>query len=112
MGEIKDLQKLISDFAKERDWEKFHTPKNLALALGSEVGELLAEFRWKSDDELRNLEPEATKKISYELADSVIFLLRLADILDIDIPASVIEKIKINSERNLKGPDFQKLNQD
>lgn len=108
MGEIKDLQKIIADFARERDWEKYHTPKNLALALGSEVGELLAEFRWKSDEELNNLDEESLKKISLELADSTIFLLRLADVMNIDISTSVIEKMKINSERDLKGPNFQK----
>ena len=110
MGEIKGLQKIIADFAKERDWEKYHTPKNLALALGSEVGELLAEFRWKSDEELNNLDEESLKKISLELADSTIFLLRLADVMNIDISTSVIEKMKINSERDLKGPNFRKLN--
>jgi NTP pyrophosphatase (non-canonical NTP hydrolase) len=109
MGEIKDLQKIIADFSKERDWEKYHTPKNLALALGSEVGELLAEFRWKSDEELNNLDEESLKKISLELADSTIFLLRLAEVMNIDIPTSVIEKMKINSERDLKGPNFRKL---
>ena len=108
MGEIKDLQKIIADFAKERDWEKYHTPKNLALALGSEVGELLAEFRWKSDEELNNLDEHELKALAHELADSSIFLLRLADVLEIDIKKAITEKIKIIDQRNYLGPNLQK----
>lgn len=109
MGEIKDLQKIIADFAKARDWEKFHTPKNLALALGSEVGELLAEFRWKSDEELSNLDEDELKAIAHELADSAIFLFRLAEIMNIDLQKSILEKIKINKHRNSNGANFEKI---
>jgi dCTP diphosphatase len=104
MGEIEELQKLIEDFAKKRDWDKFHTAKNLALALGSEVGELQAEFRWLAENE--NLTDKKLNSIKDELADVSIFLLRLAQILKIDISQAVREKLLDNEKRNLEGPNF------
>ena len=104
MGEIEELQKLIEDFAKKRDWDKFHTAKNLALALGSEVGELQAEFRWLTEDE--NLTEKKLSAIKDELADVSIFLLRLAQILKIDLSQAVRDKLLENEKRNLEGPNF------
>ena len=108
MGEIKDLQKIIADFAKERDWEKYHTPKNLAIALANEIGELLGEFRWKSDEDIKNLSEEDLQAIAHEIADSSIFLLRLAHILGIDISEAITEKLKIIDKRKLDGPNLHK----
>lgn len=108
MSEIRELQKLIADFSKERDWEKFHTPKNLALALASEVGELLAEFRWKTDNDFQTVDQEHQEKISLEIADVAIFLFRLAQVLQIDIAQSVKDKLLLNTQRPLNGADFRK----
>ncbi len=108
MGEISELQKKILEFVTERDWEKYHTPKNLAMALANEVGELLGEFRWKTDEELKNLSEKEVQAIAHEIADSTIFLLRLADVLDIDITEAVNEKIKIIGQRKYDGPNFEK----
>lgn len=107
MSEIRELQKLIADFSKERDWEKFHTPRNLALALGSEVGELLAEFRWKTDKDIEVADQETRERIALEIADVAIFLLRLADIINIDVSESVNIKLKINQNRSIEGADFK-----
>jgi NTP pyrophosphatase (non-canonical NTP hydrolase) len=104
MGEIQELQKLIEDFAKKRDWEKFHTAKNLALALGSEVGELQAEFRWLAEDE--NLTDKKMNSIKNEIADVSIFLFRLAQILKIDLSQAVRDKLMENEKRFLQGPNF------
>jgi NTP pyrophosphatase (non-canonical NTP hydrolase) len=104
MGEIEELQKLIEDFAKKRDWDKFHTSKNLALALGSEVGELQAEFRWLSENE--NLTEEKFNSIKDEIADVSIFLLRLSQVLKIDLSQAVRDKLRDNEKRNLDGPNF------
>jgi NTP pyrophosphatase (non-canonical NTP hydrolase) len=106
MGEIADLQKKILDFVTERDWEKYHTPKNLAMALANEVGELLGEFRWKSDEDLKNLSEEDLQAIAHEIADSSIFLLRLADVLQIDISDAIEKKMKIIDKRQYAGPDL------
>lgn len=106
MGEIAELQKLIEDFANERDWGKYHTAKNLALALGSEVGELQAEFRWLSESE--NISEEKITNIRNEIADVGIFLLRLADVLGIDLNEAIKNKLVLNQMRNNSGPDFIK----
>ncbi len=108
MGEIADLQKKILEFVTERDWERYHTPKNLAMALGNEVGELLGEFRWKSDEDLKNLSEEDLQAIAHEIADSSIFLLRLADVLQIDISDAIDEKMKIINKRKYDGPNLEK----
>jgi dCTP diphosphatase len=104
MGEIEELQKLIEDFANKRDWGKYHTAKNLALALGSEVGELQAEFRWLAENE--NLTDKKLDSIKDELADVSIFLFRLAQVLKIDLSKSVRDKLQENEKRNLDGPNF------
>jgi NTP pyrophosphatase (non-canonical NTP hydrolase) len=91
----------IRDFADERDWHKFHTPKNLSMALAGEVGELLAEFQWLTPEESmkESLSEEQRKAIELEIADVQIYLLRLVDVLGIDLPAVVREKIQINNNR-------------
>jgi dCTP diphosphatase len=98
---IQELMNEIRAFAQARDWEQFHTPKNLAMALAGEAGELVAEFQWltpeQSAKEQLNLEQQ--KAISLEIADVQIYLLRLADVLGIDVASAVREKIEINKSR-------------
>ncbi len=98
---IKELTDEVRSFADARDWQKFHTPKNLAMALAGEVGELLSEFQWLTPEESAtdSLTAEQKKAIELEIADVQIYLLRLADVLDIDIATVVREKIKINERR-------------
>lgn len=95
------LQNEIREFAKARDWEQFHTPKNLAMAIAGEAGELAAEFQWLTADEsAKNSLSEAQKMaIGLEVADVEIYLLRLADVLGIDLPEVVRAKLKINEGR-------------
>jgi NTP pyrophosphatase (non-canonical NTP hydrolase) len=91
----------IRNFAKSRNWEQFHTPKNLAMAIAGEAGELVAEFQWLTAEEskLDSLSPDQLEKIRLEIADVQIYLLRLADVLDIKITNAVREKMKINEAR-------------
>jgi NTP pyrophosphatase (non-canonical NTP hydrolase) len=98
---IKELTDEVRSFADARDWHKFHTPKNLAMALAGEAGELLSEFQWLTPEEsvTDSLTAEQKKAIELEIADVQIYLLRLADVLDIDIAAVVREKIQINEGR-------------
>jgi NTP pyrophosphatase (non-canonical NTP hydrolase) len=101
VSEIQDLMKRIAEFANERDWDQFHTPKNLAMALAGEAGELVAEFQWLTADESR-LDAMSQKKISdveLEIADVAIYLLRLADKLEVDIVGVVMKKLEINETR-------------
>ena len=101
MSEFDVLTQLLRDFAEERDWEKFHTPKNLAMALAGEAGELVAEFQWltPSESERPSLSPEQLTAVAMEIADVQIYLLRLADVLGLDVPAVVREKVEINRTR-------------
>lgn len=99
MGEIEKLKWMIREFAVKRDWEKFHTPKNLAMAVSGEAGELLAEFQWMTPEESGNLNTEQRKAIELEIADVAIYLLRLVDVLEVDIASVIEKKLKINESR-------------
>lgn len=89
----------LREFAAERDWEQFHSPKNLAMALAAEAGELVAEFQWMT--EAHSQSPDATQiaKIRAESADVLIYLVRLADKLGIDLIAAANEKMDENARR-------------
>lgn len=104
MNEFEDLIKEIRKFAQERDWEQFHNSKNLAMAISGEAGELTAEFQWltAAQSERNSLSPEKLRSIRLEMADVQIYLLRLADVLSVDIPEAVREKIAINEMRFTK----------
>jgi dCTP diphosphatase len=101
MNEIQNLAAEIKKFADARDWEQFHTPKNLSMAVAGEAGELVAEFQWlTADQSMRsNMSPEKIKDVELEIADVAIYLIRLADILDIDVADVVRKKIAINESR-------------
>ncbi len=98
---IQELTQEIRAFADARDWQKFHTPKNLSMAIAGEAGELAAEFQWLTPEESmeNSLSLEQRKAIELEIADVQIYLLRLADVLSVNIPEVVREKIKINDNR-------------
>ena len=93
---MKELIKELREFAKERDWEQFHSPKNLAMALSVEVGEIVEIFQWLSQEESKNLSGKKLEKIKEEIGDVMIFLTNLADKFGIDPVEAAKEKIKIN----------------
>lgn len=99
--DIAHYQKLLQVFAEERDWEQFHSPKNLAMALAGEAGELLEIFQWLTEDQSRELSQtiKGKAKAEEELADIAIYLIRLCDKLDVDLQKAVDNKIKINSQK-------------
>lgn len=98
---IPTLQGLIGDFAARRDWQQFHTPRNLVLALVGEVGELAAEYQWLHDHVVaQGLSAEKREAISLEIADIAIYLFRLADILGVDIADVVKKKLAMNEDRS------------
>jgi dCTP diphosphatase len=86
-------------FARERDWEQFHSPKNLSMALAGECGELLEHFQWLTEAQSAALAPEKRREVAHELADILIYLIRLCQRLDIDPIAAAYEKIAINEAR-------------
>ena len=101
MNEIQHLAAEIKKFADARDWEQFHTPKNLSMAVSGEAGELVAEFQWlTAEQSMRsNMSPEKLKDVELEIADVAIYLIRLADVLGIDVAEVVRKKIAINESR-------------
>lgn len=99
MSDIADLQDAIRDFADRRDWHRFHTPKNLAMAVCGEAGELAAELQWLTPEESASLDAEALERVGFEIADVAIYLLRLADVLGIDVTDVVRRKLAINETR-------------
>lgn len=96
---LAELRERLRRFADERDWRQFHAPKNLASALSVEVGELLEHFQWLSEDASRRLTPERLGPVREELADVLIYLVRLADELDVDLAQAVRDKIEINARK-------------
>ena len=101
MSEINDLKSEIRAFADARDWEQFHTPKNLSMAVAGEAGELVAEFQWLTAEESTrsNMSQEKLKDVELEIADVAIYLIRLADVLGVDISEVVRKKLAINESR-------------
>ncbi|WP_336212344.1 nucleotide pyrophosphohydrolase [Nonomuraea sp. LPB2021202275-12-8] len=89
----------LREFARVRDWEQFHTPKNLAMALAGEVGELVAEFQWLTAEESAAPDPETLARITSELGDVTNYLVRLADLLGVDLVASAGAKLDDNERR-------------
>lgn len=98
---VEALQGAIREFVRERDWEQFHLPKNLILALTGELGELAELFQWRTPEESdpTALEAETREAVCAELADVFIYLLRLSDVLDVDLVAAAWDKLALNAER-------------
>jgi dCTP diphosphatase len=93
------LREQLAAFAAAREWDQFHNPKNLAMAVAGEAGELVEHFQWLTPDEAANL-PQATRdEVALECADVLLFLLRLCDKLDIDLAAAAEKKLALNAKR-------------
>jgi NTP pyrophosphatase (non-canonical NTP hydrolase) len=96
---LAELQQRLRDFAEERDWDRFHSPKNLAMALSVEAGELVEELQWLTEDQSRNLDAARRERVRLEAADVFIYLLRFADKLDIDLLRAAEDKIELNARK-------------
>jgi NTP pyrophosphatase (non-canonical NTP hydrolase) len=97
--ELEDLRDQLREFAAARDWGQFHSPKNLAMALSAEAGELLEVFQWLTEEQSRNLGPEALAAASDEVADVLLYLVRLGDQLGIDPIAAARRKLVANAAK-------------
>lgn len=98
-SDLVQLQQALRQFAAEREWDRFHSPKNLAMALASEAGELLEHFQWLTEAESAALAPASTEAVGEELADVFLYLLRLSDRLSIDLVSAARQKIRKNAEK-------------
>jgi NTP pyrophosphatase (non-canonical NTP hydrolase) len=96
---LEALRQRLRRFAAERDWDQFHSPKNLAMALITEAAELVEHFQWLSEDESSALPPEKLEEVKLELADILIYVIRLADKLNIDLLAAANQKIVLNEKK-------------
>ena len=96
---LEQLRRQLAEFAEERDWQQFHSPKNLSMALIAEAAELVEHFQWLSEAQSRDLDETKQAEVRLELADILIYLIRTADQLDIDLIAAANDKITINRER-------------
>ena len=94
---LENLRNKINAFVAERDWTQFHTPKNLAMAMIVEAAELVEHFQWDTATESQQLSPEKREAVSYELADTFVYLLRIAEVLNIDLIAATNKKIELNA---------------
>lgn len=95
-GELTTLRDLIRTFVAERDWDQFHTPKNLATALSVEAAELLEPFQWLKSGDASEMNASLREHVRLEMADVLVYLVRLADKLDVDLAAAVTEKMALN----------------
>ncbi|HEX6996796.1 MAG TPA: nucleotide pyrophosphohydrolase [Gammaproteobacteria bacterium] len=96
---LQALQRRLAEFAAARDWEQFHSPKNLSMALAVEAAELLEEFQWLTEAQSASLDEARLARVRLEAADVLIYLLRLADRLGIDLVAAAEEKIALNERK-------------
>ena len=96
---MEDLIKKLRAFANERDWEQFHSPKNLSMALAVEVAEILEIFQWLTEDQSKNLDPKTLKKVKEEIGDIQIYLTRLSDQLGFSPLEAALEKLKQNQKK-------------
>jgi NTP pyrophosphatase (non-canonical NTP hydrolase) len=95
-GDLARLRELVRVFVNERDWDQFHTPKNLAAALSVEAAELLEHFQWLQHGRVDELGADKLEQVRHEMADVLVYLVRLADKLDVDLMAAVEDKMVLN----------------
>lgn len=97
--ELENLKLRLREFAKERDWDQFHSPKNFSMALIVECAELVEHFQWLTDEQSKNLPADTLEEVRLEMADIFLYLIRLADKLDVDLMDAANRKIKLNAEK-------------
>jgi NTP pyrophosphatase (non-canonical NTP hydrolase) len=96
---LEDLRRRMAKFASERDWDPFHNPKNLAMALAGEAGELMEHFQWLTLEQAARLPKSAREEVALECADVLLYLLRLCDKLDIDLAQATRRKLTLNAKK-------------
>ena len=96
---VSDLKAQIREFVRERDWDQFHSPKNLSMALIVEAAELVEHFQWLTEEQSQTLPPDKLAEVEQEIADIQIYLIRLADKLGVDMEKAVNAKIELNEKK-------------
>ena len=96
---LSELREQLRQFAAERDWEQFHVPKNLAMSVAIEAAEIMEHFQWLTPDESAALPEPQRAAVAHEIADVLLYLVRLADVLDIDLAEAALNKMVINARK-------------
>ena len=99
MSDLTEIRDQLRQFVAERDWDQFHSPKNLAMALSVEAAELLEHFQWLTQEQSSDLPADKRKQVAQEMSDVLVYLVRLADKLDIDLVQEAKEKLVLNGEK-------------
>ncbi len=99
MINVDELTRHLREFADARDWEKYHSPKNLVMAMSVEMAELMEHFEWMTEQQSLNLNAETREAVALEMADVMIYLVRMADRCDVDLNDAVQQKLVINAEK-------------
>lgn len=94
---LDDLRERLRVFAADRDWEQFHTPKNLAMSVAIEAAEIMEHFQWLTPEQGASLDTTTKREVAHEIADVLLYLVRLADVMGIDMLAAAREKIELNA---------------
>ncbi len=97
--DLEFLRDKLRQFTAEREWQRFHSPKNLSMALSGEAGELLEHFQWLTEEESQNLSPQTRREVELELADILLYLICIADRLDVDLLDAAACKIELNAKK-------------
>jgi dCTP diphosphatase len=96
---LQQLTERVRAFVQARDWEQFHTPKNLAMAMIVEAAELVEIFQWETPEQSQQMDAKKREQVSHELADTMVYLIRLADVLGVDLIRAANEKIELNAQK-------------
>lgn len=113
---LHELRMRVNNFVEERDWAQFHSPKNLAMAMIVEAGEVVEHFQWMTEQESRNLSAETKEQVGQELSDTFVYLLRIAEVCGVDLIEAANKKIDLNAKKypvekckgsNAKYTDYQ-----
>jgi dCTP diphosphatase len=99
MNELEKIAEALELFAKKRDWNQFHSPKNLSMALSVEVAELVEEFQWLSEEQSKQIASDKLAKVKDEIGDVFIYLIRLSSKLNIDLIAAANDKMSKNEQK-------------
>ena len=96
-NELSELKQKLREFAESRDWDQFHSPKNLSMAICGEAGELSEIFQWLTETQSQNLTDDQLKQASQEMADILLYIIRLSDKLGVDLFKAATDKIEVNA---------------
>jgi len=99
MSELERIKSRLRQFSEDRDWDQFHSPKNLSMALSAEVAEIVEHFQWLTEEQSKSLSDDKLEEVETELADTLIYLIRLADKLGIDLLKAAQSKIDVNEKK-------------